>query len=382
MMGVGEWVMHNKDINYREYPKLAKTFYPSEFDADAWVKAIKDAGAKYITITTRHHDGFSLFKTATSTYNTVDGTPFKRDIIKELAAACKRQGIKLHLYYSHLDWGREDYPQGRTGLGTGRDKSKANWASYYHFMNTQLTELLTNYGPVGAIWFDGWWDHDSDSKPFDWQLPEQYALIHKLQPQCLIGNNHHQTPNEGEDIQIFERDLPGENKAGLSGQDISRLPLESCQTINDHWGYNITDTLYKSPKELIQMLVRAAGKNANLLLNIGPEPGGALPDLALNRLKAMGEWLKQYGETIYGTRGGIITPHDWGVSTQRGNKLYVHILDCMDSSLYLPTGNRKVKSAKVFATGKPVRFTKTGDGITVNMDEAPKEIDYVLELTL
>lgn len=382
MMGVGEWVMHNKDINYREYPKLAKTFYPSEFDADAWVKAIKDAGAKYITITTRHHDGFSLFKTATSTYNTVDGTPFKRDIIKELAAACKRQGIKLHLYYSHLDWGREDYPQGRTGLGTGRDKSKANWASYYHFMNTQLTELLTNYGPVGAIWFDGWWDHDSDSKPFDWQLPEQYALIHKLQPQCLIGNNHHQTPNEGEDIQIFERDLPGENKAGLSGQDISRLPLESCQTINDHWGYNITDTLYKSPKELIQMLVRAAGKNANLLLNIGPEPGGALPDLALNRLKAMGEWLKQYGETIYGTRGGIIAPHDWGVSTQRGNKLYVHILDCMDSSLYLPMGNRKVKSAKVFATGKPVRFTKTGDGITVNMDEAPKEIDYVLELTL
>ncbi len=382
MMGVGEWVMHNKDINYREYPKLAKTFYPSEFDADAWVKAIKDAGAKYITITTRHHDGFSLFKTATSTYNTVDGTPFKRDIIKELAAACKRQGIKLHLYYSHLDWGREDYPQGRTGLGTGRDKSKANWASYYHFMNTQLTELLTNYGPVGAIWFDGWWDHDSDSKPFDWQLPEQYALIHKLQPQCLIGNNHHQTPNEGEDIQIFERDLPGENKAGLSGQDISRLPLESCQTINDHWGYNITDTLYKSPKELIQMLVRAAGKNANLLLNIGPEPGGALPDLALNRLKAMGEWLKQYGETIYGTRGGIIAPHDWGVSTQRGNKLYVHILDCMDSSLYLPTGNRKVKSAKVFATGKPVRFTKTVDGITVNMGEAPKEIDYVLELTL
>ena len=382
MMGVGEWVMQDEDISYREYPKLAKTFYPSEFDADAWVKAIKDAGAKYITITTRHHDGFSLFKTATSTYNTVDGTPFKRDIIKELAAACKRQGIKLHLYYSHLDWGREDYPQGRTGLGTGRDKSKANWASYYHFMNTQLTELLTNYGSVGAIWFDGWWDHDSDSKPFDWQLPEQYALIHKLQPQCLIGNNHHQTPNEGEDIQIFERDLPGENKAGLSGQDISRLPLESCQTINDHWGYNITDTLYKSPKELIQMLVRAAGKNANLLLNIGPEPGGALPDLALNRLKAMGEWLKQYGETIYGTRVGIIAPHDWGVSTQRGNKLYVHILDCMDSSLYLPMGNRKVKSAKVFATGKPVRFTKTGDGITVNMDEAPKEIDYILELTL
>ena len=140
MMGTTEWIMTNRGINYKEYPKLAKTFYPSEFDADAWVKAIKAAGARYITITTRHHDGFSLFKTTTSTYNSVDGTPFKRDIIKEMADACQRNGIKLHLYYSHLDWGREDYPQGRTGLGTGRDKGKANWSSYYKFMNTQLTD--------------------------------------------------------------------------------------------------------------------------------------------------------------------------------------------------------------------------------------------------
>ena len=382
MIGAGEWVMTNWNINHREYLKLAKTFYPSEFDADAWVSAIKAAGAKYITITTRHHDGFSLFKTATSTYNTVDGTPFKRDIIKELAAACRRHGIKLHLYYSHLDWGREDYPQGRTGLGTGRDKEKADWNSYYHFMNTQLTELLTNYGPVGAIWFDGWWDHDSDAKPFDWQLTEQYAMIHRLQPQCLIGNNHHQTPNAGEDIQIFERDLPGENKAGLSGQHISRLPLESCQTINDHWGYSITDSNYKSPRQLIQMLVRAAGKNANLLLNIGPEPGGALPSLALDRLQAIGKWLNQYGETIYGTRGGIIAPHDWGVSTQRGNKLYIHILNCMDTSLFLPTGSHKVKSATVYGTNQRVNFTKTGHGITLNLNTVPTDIDYIVELTL
>ena len=382
MMGAGEWVMTNWNINHREYPKLAKTFYPSEFDADAWISAIKAAGAKYITITTRHHDGFSLFKTATSTYNTVDGTPFKRDIIKELADACRRHGIKLHLYYSHLDWGREDYPQGRTGLGTGRDKEKADWNSYYHFMNTQLTELLTNYGPVGAIWFDGWWDHDSDAKPFDWQLTEQYAMIHRLQPQCLIGNNHHQTPNAGEDIQIFERDLPGENKAGPSGQRISRLPLESCQTINDHWGYSITDSNYKSPKQLIQMLVRAAGKNANLLLNIGPEPGGALPSLALDRLQAIGKWLNQYGGTIYNTRGGIIAPHDWGVSTQRGNKLYIHILNCMDTSLFLPTGSHKVKSATIYGTNQRVNFTKTGRGITLNLNTVPTDIDYIVELTL
>ena len=382
MMGVTEWIMTNRDIHYQEYPKLAKTFYPSEFDADAWISAIKAAGAKYITITTRHHDGFSLFKTATSSYNSVDGTPFKRDIIKELAEACKRHGIKLHLYYSHLDWGREDYPVGRTGRGTGRPKEKANWPSYFQFMNTQLTELLTNYGEVGAIWFDGWWDHDNDAKPFDWQLEEQYGIIHKLQPQCLIGNNHHTTPFPGEDIQIFERDLPGENKAGLSGQDISRLPLESCQTINEHWGYSITDSNYKSGKELIQMLVRAAGKNANLLLNIGPEPGGALPSLALDRLKTIGEWLNKYGETIYGTRGGIVGPHDWGVSTQRGNKLYIHIMNSMDSSLFIPTGNHKIKSAVVYGTNKRVNFTKTGKGITLNLDTVPTDIDYIVELSL
>lgn len=382
MMGVTEWIMTNRDIHYQEYPKLAKTFYPSEFDADAWISAIKAAGAKYITITTRHHDGFSLFKTATSSYNSVDGTPFKRDIIKELAEACKRHGIKLHLYYSHLDWGREDYPVGRTGRGTGRPKEKANWPSYFNFMNTQLTELLTNYGEVGAIWFDGWWDHDNDAKPFDWQLEEQYGIIHKLQPQCLIGNNHHTTPFPGEDIQIFERDLPGENKAGLSGQDISRLPLESCQTINEHWGYSITDSNYKSGKELIQMLVRAAGKNANLLLNIGPEPGGALPSLALDRLKTIGEWLNKYGETIYGTRGGIVGPHDWGVSTQRGNKLYIHIMNSMDSSLFIPTGNHKVKSAVVYGTNKRVNFTKTGKGITLNLETVPTDIDYIVELSL
>ena len=382
MMGVTEWIMTNRDIHYQEYPKLAKTFYPSEFDADAWISAIKAAGAKYITITTRHHDGFSLFKTATSRYNSVDGTPFKRDIIKELAEACKRHGIKLHLYYSHLDWGREDYPVGRTGRGTGRPKEKANWPSYFNFMNTQLTELLTNYGEVGAIWFDGWWDHDNDTKPFDWQLEKQYGIIHKLQPQCLIGNNHHTTPFPGEDIQIFERDLPGENKAGLSGQDISRLPLESCQTINEHWGYSITDSNYKSGKELIQMLVRAAGKNANLLLNIGPEPGGALPSLALDRLKTIGEWLNKYGETIYGTRGGIVGPHDWGVSTQRGNKLYIHIMNCMDSSLFIPTGNHKIKSAVVYGTNKRVNFIKTGKGITLNLDTVPTDIDYIVELSL
>jgi alpha-L-fucosidase len=175
MLGDGEWVQQNKNLNYNEYTYLANGFYPSKFNADEWVKAIKDAGAKYITITSRHHDGFSMFKTATSNYNIVDGTPFHRDVLKELAAACKKYGIKLHFYYSHLDWHRLDYPLGNTGLGVGRPTDKQDYNSYFKFMNEQLTELLSNYGPIGAIWFDGLWDHGKDAN-FNWRLDEQYAL--------------------------------------------------------------------------------------------------------------------------------------------------------------------------------------------------------------
>lgn len=380
MLATGEWTMTNRNLNYKEYAKLAGGFYPSKFNADAWVKAIKDAGAKYICFTTRHHEGFSMWHTKYSSYNIVDATPFKRDILKELADACHRHGIALHLYYSHLDWTREDYPWGRTGRGTGRPDSKGNWPSYYAFMNNQLTELLTNYGKVDGVWFDGWWDHDQDPT-FNWQLPEQYALIHRLQPACLIGNNHHQTPFAGEDMQIFERDLPGENKAGLSGQDISRLPLETCETMNGMWGYKINDQNYKSVKKLVQLLVKAAGKNANLLMNIGPQPDGCLPDSALDRLKGMGQWMSQYGPTIYGTRGGDVAPHPWGVTTRKGNKLYVHILDLQDASLFLPL-KAKVKSARVFATGQKVPFEKAPGGIVLNLVQAPTEIDHVVELEL
>ena len=244
MLATGEWTMTNHNLNYKEYAKLAGGFYPSKFDADKWVAAIKASGAKYICFTTRHHEGFSMFDTKYSDYNIVDATPFKRDVVKELADECHKQGIRLHFYYSHIDWYREDAPWGRTGRGTGRPNPKGDWKSYYTFMNNQLTELLTNYGPIGAIWFDGWWDQDANPD-FDWQLPEQYALIHRLQPACLVGNNHHQVPFPGEDIQIFERDLPGENSAGLSGQDVSHLPLETCETMNGMWGYKITDQDYK-----------------------------------------------------------------------------------------------------------------------------------------
>lgn len=380
MLATGEWTMTNKDLNYKEYAKLAGGFYPSGFDAGKWVTAIKNSGAKYICFTTRHHEGFSMFDTKYSDYNVVKATPFKRDIVKELAEACHKHGIKLHFYYSHLDWAREDYPWGRTGRGTGRPDPKGNWKSYYRFMNNQLGELLTNYGPIGAIWFDGLWDQDGN-KDFDWELPEQYALIHKLQPSCLIGNNHHQKPFAGEDIQIFERDLPGENKAGLSGQSVSSLPLETCETMNGMWGYKIADQNYKSTKTLIHYLVKAAGKNANLLMNIGPQPDGELPAIALQRLEEMGEWLKQYGETIYGTRGGPVAPHDWGVTTQKGNKVYVHILNLKDNALLLPLTGKKVKNAITFKDKSAVKFTNTRAGVILEFAHIPTDTDYVIELS-
>ena len=380
MFAQGEWYLQNAEIDKAEYAKAADAFYPHRFDAKAWVAAIKDAGAKYICFTSRHHDSFSMWDTAESDYNIVDATPFGRDVIKELADECHKQGIKLHLYYSHLDWARDEYPMGRTGKKIiGRDTAKVDWPKYYDFMNRQLTELLTNYGEIGAIWFDGWWDHDEDSIPFDWQLQEQYAMIHRLQPQCLVGNNHHQVPFSGEDIQIFERDLPGENKAGLSGQDVSRLPLETCQTMNGMWGYKLIDQNYKSTETLIQYLVSAAGKGANLLMNVGPQPNGEIPAAALQRLKEMGEWTRANGETIYGTTAGDIPVQEWGVTTRKGERLFVHIMNLDSTELFLPLGC-KVKKAFTYADKKPVKVKKTKGGVKLQFDEAPAGVDYIVEL--
>ena len=378
MFAQGEWYMHNANIDWREYEKAASAFYPARFDAEAWVKAIKDAGARYITFTTRHHDSFSMWDTEQSDFNIVDATPYQKDVLKMLADECHKQGVMLNLYYSHLDWRREDYPLGRTGRGTHRDASKADWPSYYKFMNNQLTELLTHYGKVGAIWFDGFWDHDEDTVPFDWQLGPQYELIHRLQPSCLVGNNHHVEVHPGEDIQIFERDVPGQNTAGLSGQAISRLPLETCQTMNGMWGYKIIDQNYKSSDELIRLLVRTSGKGANLLLNIGPQPNGELPATALERLKDMGEWLRANGESIYGTTAGDLEEQPWGVTTRKGNALYLHILDLDSHALELPL-SCKVKSACVL-NGQAVKFRQTKTDITLTFDEKPSGTDYIVKL--
>ena len=386
MYAQGEWYLNN-GIDRNEYAKAADAFYPHRFDARKWVRSIKDAGAKYICFTSRHHDGFSMWKTAQSKYNIVDATPFGRDVIKELAQACHEEGIRLHFYYSHLDWMRDDYPMGRTGTNVGKSREKSDWESYFAFMNNQLTELLTQYGPIGAIWFDGWWDHDEDKVPFDWHLPEQYAMIHRLQPSCLVGNNHHGAPIEGEDFQLFERDLPGEMTTGFAKEvaEVSRLPLETCQTMNGMWGFKVADNKYKSVDDIVRLLVKTAGKGANLLMNIGPQPNGELPALALDRLKGVGEWLRTYGETIYGTDAGASGPQPWGVTTQKDGVTFAHVItpECIvpneqgEPVLYLPYRG-KVKEVIEFVGGKKMQFHKTSTGISVVLPRSIDVVDYVL----
>jgi alpha-L-fucosidase len=377
-LGQGEWVMQNREIPVPTYEWLATTFNPVRFDARAWVSLAKEAGAKYITITSRHHDGFSMFHTAATKYNIVDWTPFKRDPMKELADECHRQGLKLFFYYSQLDWHNPDYwPRGRTGLKTGRPE-QGSWPRYLDFMDTQLTELLTQYGSIGGIWFDGMWD-----KPdADWRLPRTYALIHRLQPSALIVPNHHQAPLPGEDVQTFEQDLPGANTAGFNTREIGSLPLETSLTMNDSWGFNITDHRFKSERDLIGYLVRAAGNDANLLLNIGPRPDGTIQPQAVERLRDMGRWLKIYGTSVYGTRGGPIAPRDWGVTTQRADTVFVHILDWPDRVLAIPPITGRVVRAVRLSTNTPVEFAQSRAGVTLNVPIVADEIDRVVVLTL
>ena len=389
MFAQGEWYL-NYGPEAQEYAKAAGGFYPANFDARQWVRAIKASGAKYICFTTRHHDGFSLYDTAFSDYDIIDATPFKRDVVAELAQACREEGIALHFYYSLIDWTREDYPVGRTGLTTGRKGDAQDYEAYRKFMKDQLTELLTKYGDIGAIWFDGVWDHDSDPAPFDWKLPDIYSHIHELKPDCLIGNNHHLTPFPGEDFQMFERDLPGENTTGWAAdQTISKLPLEMCQTMNGMWGYKVMDQKYKSVETLVRLIVKAAAKGSNLLLNIGPQPDGNLPAVSLERLAGIGEWMNKYGESVYGTSATGIPEQSWGVTTCSENDLYLHLIEPLEGvdSISLPLdnvgkdGKIKVKSVVKMKDGSPLKYKVSGDRLVVALDEVPSDIDYIIKVS-
>jgi len=366
-LGAGEWVMHNRKIAVADYEWLATTFNPAKFDAVAWVALAQRAGVRYITITSRHHDGFSMFKTGATRYNIADWTPFRRDPLHELADACHAAGIKLFFYYSQLDWHHPDYwPRGGTAWNNGRP-DQGDWSRYLAFMNAQLTELLTRYGDVGGIWFDGMWD-----KPdAPWQLDTTYGLIHRLQPGALVVPNHHQRPRPGEDVQTFEQDLPGANSAGFNTSYVSGdLPLETSLTMNGSWGFNITDKEFKSVRTLVGYLVRAAGNGANLLLNIGPRPDGTISPEFTARLDSLGAWLAVYGSAIYGTRRGPVSPRGWGATTRRGDTVFVHVLDWPDPLLPLPPLGARIRTAYLLRGRGAVPVVETAVGVTLALPPA------------
>ena len=392
VLGDGEWVMNNQNISISEYEKLPSFFNPIDFDAKQWVSLAKSAGMNYITITSRHHDGFSMFDSKATDYDIVDSTPYKKDVLKLLAEECHKQGIKLFFYYSLLDWNRDDYfPRGRTGKGIeGRKEGK--WENYIAFMKFQLRELLTNYGPIGGIWFDGHWDQKAwDGKSFsgkslvDWHYDEIYGMIHELQPQALIGNNHHLGVIDGEDFQMFEKDLPGKNTTGWGtpADQIGKLPLEVCETINGSWGFNLQDRKHKSKEILIQYLVNAAGYGSNFLLNVGPMPNGKIQQNHQKSLKEIGSWLKKYGETIYGTKKGPISPNKRFVSTQRGNKVYIHLFDYKTKFLHIEDFPYQIKNIVGFENKKVLGFKKNRYGLTIDLSKLKmNKIDNIIQINL
>jgi len=380
ILGDGEWVMNNQRIDKQSYQKLPAFFNPIGYNPAEWVALAKAAGMKYITLTSKHHDGFAMWDSKLTDWDIVDRTPYGKDIIRMLADECRKQGIKLFFYHSQLDWYQEDYfPRGNTGSTAGRPE-KGDWYKYLDYMDGQLTELLTNYGDIGGIWFDGHWD----KKDADWRLDRTYGLIHKLQPACLVGSNHHLATFPGEDFQMFEKDLPGQKTTGFNpDQKMGELPYETCETMNNSWGFNLQDKNYKSTKNLIQYLVKAAGLNSNFLLNVGPMPDGRIQPEFTNTLKELGSWMDKNGETVYGTRGGPVSPRAWGVTTQKGNKVFVHLLNPEDTNLLIPDFGKKVKNITFYGTGAKLKFKQDAFGIAISVPEGSlDEIDTILVIEL
>jgi alpha-L-fucosidase len=378
VLGDGEWVEQQRPITKHDYEKLPAFFNPQKFDAAAVVGLAKAAGMKYITVTTKHHDGFAMWDTKQSDWSIVARTPYGKDAIKQLADECHKQGLKIFFYYSQLDWHNDDYyPRGTTGNSTGRPDS-GDWNKYLDYMNGQLRELLTNYGEVGGIWFDGMWDKPNA----DWKLATTYSLIHQLQPAALVGSNHHHKPYPGEDFQMFERDVPGGMNASWNKDEtISQLPLETCDTMNGAWGFNLTDDHYKSTTEVVRYLVKAAGNNANLLLNIGPMPNGEVQPEFVSRLHEVGDWTAKYGESIYGTRGGPLPPASWGVTTQKDGRIYIHILDWSAPEFAIAPITPKITSAHLLVGSAPVSFAQTSEGVVLKLSARQAgEIDQVVVL--
>jgi alpha-L-fucosidase len=375
----GEWIMHHERIPIDEYERLVPQFNPAKFNAQEWVSIAADAGQKYMVITSRHHDGFSMYDTALSDYK-ITNSPFGRDPIRELADACaRRSDIRLGFYSSLLDWHHPAY--------RFREQSGLVWEDYLAFLHGQVRELCTNYGELACMWFDGDWPGHlitNENTYFlaggSFEYERLYNMIHELQPQAVIQNNRHAKPIPGEDIQGFEQDLPGENTAGFNTTEIYNLPIEVCMTINDNWGVHHADENHKSVRRLLHILVKAASMGGNYLLNVGPTAEGEILPVHADRLRKIGAWLKRHGEAIYSTRAGVI--HGPGVvSTRRGDTHYVHVLEYPSDYAYVNGVPEGVTSAALLDGTSVKMFEEDGKTVLILPDEMRDPYCTVVRVT-
>lgn len=365
----------DREIPAAVYDNLYKQFNPTKFDAHQWVAIAKAAGMKYIVLTSKHHDGFCLWDSKLTDYDIL-ATPFRRDVVKELADACKAQGLRFCLYHSIADWRHPDYPLGQAP--NGGKKTNPDLNRYVPYLKGQLHELLTQYGPIGLLWFDGEWE---DPWTHERGL-DLYNYCRSLQPNLIINNR----------VDKGRAGMQGFTKAGTFAGDYetpeqqigrfnNQTPWESCITICQQWAWKPDDQLKTLP-ECIHTLVRCAGGDGNLLLNVGPMPTGEIEPRQVERLRQIGQWLATYGPSIYATRGGPFKPSRHLASTHKADTIYLHVLDFPTPSLTLPPINKKILSARLL-TGPAIPFTQNAAAITLTV---PKElrhpIDTVLELKL
>lgn len=382
----GEWIRTSAQIPLETYDKFVQQFNPVKFDAEDWVKMAKYAGMKYIVITSKHHDGFALFDSKVSEFD-VMATPFKRDILKELADACRKHGIKMCWYHSIMDWHHPDYLP-RREWEKNRSAEGADYERFITYLKAQLKELLTNYGDISVLWFDGEWENTwNDKRGFD-----LYNYVRSLQPNIIINNRVGASRN---DMQGFSKEGGFAGDFGTPEQQIPATGLpgvdwETCMTMNDHWGYNKNNHNWKSTKQILQMLADIASKGGNYLLNVGPTSEGLFPQPSVERLKEIGDWMQVNGEAIYGTHASPFKNLSWGRCTQKeikgGTRLYLHVFDWpTDGKLIVPGIFNKVKKASLLSdpTSKSLATKRNEDAIEITVPiEAPDKNNTVLILDL
>ncbi len=356
--GIGEWIMNRARIPVREYELLAREFNPVKFNADEWVRLAKEAGQKYIVITSKHHDGFAMYRSKVSPYNIVDATPFQRDPLAELAEACRRHGLRLCFYYSQAqDW---HHPNG-VGNSWDYDESKKDFAEYFNNLaKPQVREILTQYGPIGLIWFD------TPMRISKEQSQDIANLVHSLQPACLVSGR------VGHDVGDYRS--MGDNQIPAKVLDYD---WETPVTLNDTWGFKKDDHNWKSTQTLIRQLVDVVSKNGNYLLNVGPTAEGVIPQPSVERLLEVGRWMKVNNQAIYGAAPSPFPyEFDWGAITVKPGKLYLHLVEWPGNDFILYGLKNRVKAARLLAQpATALKFKQTADlkaGLDVLRVSLPK----------